>query len=357
VKDRSVHRILGIVGSFLVCGGLIVWGFTATVGAAALDQGIGLYRYRNLLDAFLRESGPAARPLVVWLGDSTIMAFRRKSYPQLLRPRLLEQGVDSRVIALPGMDAYAHYFLSGRVLELDPVMVVIVAHLPGFLPKGSKRTFTYNDTCSYLLPSQLPGTFLLPLAERQLSPARVLLAQSLNFEIPKRIFYTAEGARLLYQRAPFWSALGPPRPPAFFDPSALRALGGYNVELSRRQPTVRMLEATVRAVTEAGRVALVVAAPIPHEAMQQEPWYDAARIQRRIDVLRDATRDAGGTFVDLHQLLRRVEFADFGGHLTPDGALRVSNMVWPFVREGVRRAARSSRPPAGHGGGPRTSAE
>jgi hypothetical protein len=166
----------------------------------------------------------------------------------------------------------------------------------------------------------------------------VLLAQTLNFETPEQILYAAEGLRLLYREAPFWESLGPPQPPGVFNPALPEALRGYDNELSRRQPVVRMLEATVRAVTEAGHVALVVASPIPYEELERRPWYDSARMQRRIDLLRAVTEDAGGIFADLHRLLTQAEFSDYGGHFLASGALHVSNAIWPILRPALRHA-------------------
>jgi hypothetical protein len=333
-----VYRILGILGSFLACSALIVWAVVGTVGPAARGRGANLYVYRQYFNRILGAPTPAERPLVVWLGDSTIMGAKRPSYPHVLKPLLRQGGVDTLVIAGAGFDAYVHYFLIGRVLELDPALVVIVAHLASFHPKGG-GAFTYNDTSSYLRPSQLPRTFLLPLAERHLSPARLLLAQTLNFETAEETLYTMEGVRVLYDEAPFWTSLGPPKPPAVFNAAYPEVLRSYDIRLSRRQPTVRVLEAAVRAVTTAGHVALVIATPVPYQAMQQRRWYDAAAMQRRVDVLRAATEDAGGRFADLHRALPQAEFADYGGHFGAAGAQHIADLVLPFVREGLARAA------------------
>src|SRR5262249_18761342 len=141
---------------------------------------------------------------IVWLGDSTIMGVKRPSYPQLLRAQFSRNDIDTKVVAGAGFDPYVYYFLVGRIVErLDPDVVVMVAHLASFQPKGSKREFRYNDVSSYLLPSMLPQAFLLPLAERDLSPARLLVAQSLEWTAPEQIFYGAEGLRLLFADASF----------------------------------------------------------------------------------------------------------------------------------------------------------
>jgi hypothetical protein len=335
-----VSRILGIAVSFLVSLALLGWLIAARLGAEAVEQGTQLYQYRWYFAHVFDDATARERPLVVWLGDSTIMGAKRPSYPQLLRQQLDRKNADSKIIAGAAFDAYVYYFIVGRVIErLDPSVVVMVAHLSAFAPRGSVAQFRYNDLSSYLEPSELPRSFLLPLAERQLSPARVLLAQTLGWTPAQQVFLGAEGMRLLYTEAPFWEVLGPSKPPPVFNPALREALGDYNIRLTRRQPTVQMLEAAVRVVTESGRTALVVGTPIPYEAMATRSWYDAAVIQQRFDVLREAVEDAGGMFVDLHGLLRQDEFADYGGHFADTGARHVTDAVWPFVREALRRSA------------------
>jgi hypothetical protein len=334
-----VSRILGILGSFLACSALLTWGAAACFGPQALERGVKLYGYRWYVDRILAKAPDEKRPLVVWLGDSTIMDSSRPSYPQLLEPWLHRKGVDSRVLAGPAFDPYVFYFLAGRVIErLDPAAVVIVARFASFHPRGSWKEFRYNDMSSFLLPSLLPRTFLLPLAPRQLSPARLLLAQTLNDETAEQIFYGAEGLRRLYADAPFWEPLGPPKPPPVLRPAMRDVLDAHDLEVSRRQPAVAMLEATVRVVTEAGGVPLVIGSPIPYEALRERPDYDAAAIQRRFDTLRAIVEESGGMFLDLHELLPQSELADYAGHFTSAGALRLSHSIFPFVREALRRA-------------------
>jgi hypothetical protein len=337
-----VTRLLAILASFLACCALIVGAVVAGVGPHALARGAEMYQYREFFDRlFGKVPGipPRENPrLVVFLGDSTIMAPRRPSYPQLLRRPLAERQADIRVIAGGAFDPYVFYYLAGRVIEdLDPDVVVIVAHLTAFLPKGANRAFTYNDLSSYLLPSLLPRTFLLPIAERQLSPARLVLAQALEFEAGERLFFAAEGARSLYRDAPFWDVLGPPKPPAVFNPAFPDVLRDYDAAVTRSQATVRMLEATVRVVAEAGRPAIVVATPIPWEALEKRPWFAAAALERRYAVLRAVVEDAGGIFVDLHRFLAQAEFVDYGGHFNEMGAQRMANAVWPHVRDALQR--------------------
>ena len=336
-----MSRLLGIAVSFAVCVGVLAWLIAATVGAAAVGRGAELYHYRQYFGRlFATPPLPHDRLRVVWLGDSTIMGVKRPSYPQLLRAHFKSNNVDTRVIAGAGFDPYVYYDLVGPILErFAPDVVVMVAHLASFQSKGSKREFRYNDLASYVLPSMLPQAFLLPLSERDLSPARLLLAQSLKWTAAERIFYGAEGLRLLYEDASFWEPLGPPKPPTVFNPAMGDTLGGYNTAITRRQATVQVLEAAVRTVTSSGGQVVVIGTPIPWEAIQTRPWFDARKLQGRYDVLGAAVQDAGGTFVDLHDLLRQEEFADYGGHFLETGARHIAGMILPHVRAALQRAS------------------
>jgi hypothetical protein len=323
-------RIVVILASFLACSGLIVWLVATTVGVGAMRRGSEAYGYRPGLKQLL-AARPPARRLVAWVGDSTILGRRRPSFPQLLRPSLRKLGADGIVLAGPGFDPFVHYFLMGRILEQDPEVVVLVARLSAFHSKGEDRRFSYNDLSSFIPARGLPRSFLLPLSDRQLSPARLVLAQALDFDAPERLFYFAEGVRLLYHDAAFWSPLGPAAPPPVFAGRTADALRVFDVSISRRQPTVRMLEATVRMVTDAGRTAIVVGVPVPDEALRKTDWYDPAVSQARFDVLRAAVEDAGGQFVDLHEALPAAQLADYAGHFTTEGAQQLADAIWPRV--------------------------
>jgi hypothetical protein len=145
------------------------------------------------------------------------------------------------------------------------------------------------------------------------------------------MFYFAEGARLLYHDAAFWNPLGPAVPPPVFDGRVVEALRVFDVAISRRQPTVRMLEATVRMVADSGRTAIVVGVPIPYEALRTTDWYDPAVYQSRFDVLRGVVEEAGGRFIDLHDALPAAQLADYAGHFTSEGAQRLAEVIWPQV--------------------------
>ncbi len=47
--------------------------------------------------------------------------------------------------------------------------------------------------------------------------------------------------------------------------------------------------------------------------MSTRPGYDAAAVERSVDVLRATVEEAGGIFADLHRVLPQSDFKDFGG--------------------------------------------
>lgn len=348
-----MRRVLVIVTVFLLGLATVVGIAVAQWGEAALARGARTYRYRTNLATRIRRP-PAARRLVFWLGDSTVMAMRRASYPQLLRGRLAKAGVSSVVVAAPAFDAFSYYYLMGPIMDAEPDLIVVVARLSAFRSR-SWAGFTYNDLASMIPAAELPRTLLLPLSERDTNAGRVLLAQLLSWPPAEHALWFVSGLRALWEDAPFWERLGPPKPPPVYDPSILRdALRLFEVRLTPRNPQLRVLAAAVRMATRRGRRVLVLGAPIPTEALEQYRGHDPAVWRPRFAVLRRAVEEAGGSFVDLHDVLPSRDFADFGGHYDEEGAARLAELVWPVVEEALgwpaRRSGLDRDVPGGAGG-------
>lgn len=327
-----MRRVAIIALSFAASVGLAWWWAADRFGAEADKAGKTLYRYHDGYELLTRKFSRRG-PLVVWLGDSTIMGLLRPSYPQLIAPRLqATAGVGSRAIAGPAFDFFTYYFLMGRVLDMEPDLVVIVAHLASFAEKRGD-TFTYNDLCSMIPTEELPHTVLLPLAAHRLSSGRVLLARLLRYEWGEEQLYFSEGLRTMWHDAPAWDVFGPKTPPPFVDFRFMfNAVRAYEQPISRWNPVVQMMGATVRMATRRGRRVLVLGIPIPHEILRERGWYDEAAYARRFAVLQAVVEESGGTFLDLHEALRRNEFADAGAHYNDAGAARMAELVEPEVR-------------------------
>lgn len=316
--------VLGL-GATLVLAAWFLW-------EQATWEGGALYWYRPIVAAgFAPPVG--SRPSVVWLGDSTVLrrADGTLSYPQVLAPKLDAVGLDSHVIGSPGLDFYDYYFLMGPALDRAPRLVVVVAHLklmgePDTSPAGDHRKLT--DLASYLPLSELPHALGLPLGAVGLLPDRLLLFQALRFEPVERGFVFLEGLRVAAQKA---ILPGAQAPAGRLDLQEImeRCLRSYDVDLW--PPMLRMMGATIRMARTHGVAVLVVATPVPVDAMRAQGIWNEERDAARIRVIRAAVREAGGAFADLHTVLHDDEFVDNGGHMSPRGAEHVAALLEPGV--------------------------
>jgi hypothetical protein len=309
---------------------------------AALGRGWTLYGYREALKKQIRGTA-RARPGIVWLGDSTMLGLTRPSYPQMLQGVLPD--VSARVLGFIASDFFTYYPVVGALLTVHrPAVLVMVAHLrlfnqPADDPTGYSKT--RNDLVSLIPTADLPRALGLPFAVRGMSIPRVLLARLLRYQAIERFFYFLEGAHTLVAEAKVpW--LGPneidvPGSPLYMLGVALE---GFDVPITRRHPTVRMMEATVRLAHDAGVHVIVVGTPLPYEAMRSSVGYDQAIYDARFAVLRSAVEDAGGVFLDLHEALRGDMFVDAVGHFSVDGARQLAERVRPVVADELRRHLR-----------------
>ena len=333
-----MRRVLVIVLTFVLTVGASAWLILDDWNVAAWNAGQKVYYYRNLFRVATKRKAPPAVPLVVWMGDSTITNIPRPSYPQYLAPRFSSRHIASQVVAAPAFDFFTYYFLMGPVLDMHPDVIVMVAHLAAFPTKVGTR-FTYNDLCSFIPAEALPGTMVLPLAPRRLSPARVLLARVLRTTLGEDGFYVAEGLRSLWGDAPAWDVLGPKQPPPIIDwRRMITVVKAYDFPITRRNPTLRMMEATVRLAMSRGTHVIVIGSPIPYEELRKEWWYDSDAWSKRYAVLRAAVEEAGGTFLDMHEAMTTDGFADAGGHFNDTGANRMANILQPVVTQAVEAA-------------------
>lgn len=320
----------------LVGGG---WLYVAQMGREAWARGADRYLYRITLERQIEEMA-AARPDVVWMGDSTVLGLRAISYPQVLRGGL--PGVSYAVMGYLGSDFYTFYPVVGDLLEHHrPAVLVIVAHLRLFSdPRDdyARTRTTRNDLLSMVPADELPQTALLPLAARGMTIPRLLLARVLRYPWAEDALYMADGAQALVSEAELpW--LGPTAA-ALPNNLAMMRLGleASDVPVTRRHPVVRMMAATVRLARRAGVRVIVVGTPIPFEGMQRMLGYDPALYLARFRTLGAAVEEAGGVFVDLHDALAAQYFQDVVGHFDATGARILANRLRPILTREVQGA-------------------
>lgn len=319
-----------IVLVFLAALGGAAWVLVVRYGDVALARGHALYPHRALLER-IDSAAADAPPAVVWLGDSTLMDIPGvPSLPLVIdRTHLWPANLSSLNLYAPGLDLFAYYGFMGRVLELRPRVVVLVANLRIFLPGGGARGFT--DLAGLVPPAELPAALALPLGARGLSIPRLLLARLLARPWGESSFFFAEGVRRLFQDAAFWSALGSDQPPRRWFGGLHTTLVSYNLPISKRHPLVRFAGAAVRMAEQRGVETLVVVTPVPYQWLTAAGGYDRRAFALRIDALRRAVEANGGTLIDRHRALPYHEFRDQSGHFTASGTEQVAAVVWPTL--------------------------
>jgi lysophospholipase L1-like esterase len=328
-----MRRLLVIAVSFVLTLAAVVAVARARWLEAGMKEGRTLYARRQAIRDLLHQHSPAGGRSVLYMGDSTIMGQpHNPAWQQLLAPALRRRGVRTDQLAFPGEDLVHHYCTVDAFLDERPEeVVVVVVHMRLMFP--GREDGRMIDLCSFLPPSALPRSLVLPWYDRNVSLVRLALTKTLAVPWVEDSFIFAEGLRRLFVDA--WM----PAPPAkrslkkFFT-SVQRMIASYDRPLTPRQPMVRMLGAVVAEICRRGAQPLAVVTPIPPEATRfaggragTDPWISRMRI------LRGTVEAAGGRFLDLHGLLDASGFRDYGGHLSPRGHALVANAVAPTLFE------------------------
>jgi len=331
-RETTSARVAVIVLTTLGCLALAVW---SVASPRFFKEGARLYAYRNFLMSPVRRRFPK-RPLVVWMGDSTIAkSGKKRQYPTLVE-RGLEgvHAIESFNRSFPGADAYVHYSTMGRVLELDPAAVFIVANLR--IMKPVALGIGVLQFASLIPREELPRTALLPWYGRGTTFPRVLLARALDWKLVDSGAYVIQGAREVFHDA-VWTTR-PRRRARWPYENIMNAIQALGEPISSSSPMVQMLAASVRMAASHGVPVTVVVAPVLGENLEQR---FGDRFGERFAMLRSVVERAGGELVDLHDLLTKYEFHDLSGHYTPGGAAHIADVLSPIVR---RRVAEGTRP-------------
>ncbi len=329
------RRIEVVVLATLTVLTLVGWRAVAEWGKDATAEGRAVYRHRAVLEETVTAQ-PTRRPLVAWLGDSTIIG---ESYPRRMDDWLRDRyRGESRVVAYPGLTTFNYYELMGPVLALRPAVVVLIANLRAMpaprtdLPVPADLG-AFDDLASMIPEEELPRALALPWQVRGVSLPRLVLLRLLRYDALEQSMYLFEGLRSLAQQQHPWEGVAPPPslPSSVALAAYLDAIHGlekrYDQEIRPDAPFARMLAGAIEMARSRGVRVLVVASPIPWEALRDTVGYDHARYARRFDVLRGVVEARGATFVDYHEALKASGFRDDGGHLTVAGATALSQIL------------------------------
>ncbi len=322
-----MHRVASAIATWVVTSAVVLGAVRWVAGDAVAAVTRERYAHRAKLEAVLSTS-PDRRPLIVWMGDSTLEIPAAATLPHLVERRLALRGpVDVRAVDGPGFDFYAHYFVLERVLALRPDLIVMTANLRLLVPNPDAPGW-YNDLASALPPRELPRAARLPLAPARLSAARLALLQCLRASVCETLGLDLDAFRIWATGA--WvrvagPILGPEPAIALPKPrDVLRKF--YDITLSADSALVEVLAATVGRAEAAGVPTVVYFAPMPLDLLAAAGLDDPGRWRRNAGVLRAATESAGGTFVDLHDALGARE-VDAMAHYDATGARRLAERL------------------------------
>ena len=327
-SSRGVHRVVVILTVWIA---LVVAGATAYViveGEAAEAYGRVRYIHRDTLERQINRTADS-KPRVVWMGDSTVLGLRTRSYPQLLGGVLPH--TTSTVMGFIGSDFFTYYPVVAALLERHrPNVLVIVAHLRLFAPPAASASRT--DLVSLIPTTELLQAMQLPFESRGVTIPRLLLTRLLRYPLMERAIYVGDGARARISETD--ASEGKPGDLAVRSLSLVgTALRESDVGISRTHPTVRMLEATVALAHEQGVRVVIVGTPLPVDNMRATFGYDEAVYRARFETLRAVVEGAGGRFVDLHDALPARMFQDAVGHFTEEGAALLAGRIRPVVAQ------------------------
>lgn len=320
-----MSRLVAIVAACITSLIVIVAATVVAIGSEAAHQGFLDYRFRA---RFMGRFKHADRPLVAWLGDSTIAL----QPPHVPYPTYVEENLSDTLAiqtfnwSLPGLDQYNHYLVLGRVLSFRPDALFIVANLRLMNTAGSGSPIL--QLASMIPASELPRASLLPWHARSVTVPRLLLARALDWGPVETAAKLFDGVRKMFRDR--LDAV----PPSYHALDAAvryaQAFRRFDTPISAGSPAVEMLSATVDMAVRHGVPTTVIVAPIPIGRLEKAHLY-GPRTRQRIEVLRKAVEGAGGHLLDYHAILPAEEFADFTGHYTVEGKHHLADLLSPVV--------------------------
>lgn len=304
-----------------------IWGTTAIQAAQPT------YEMRKLFGSQAKRHDPE-RPLVAWLGDSTLIRWEGMSnYPDILEERseATDHPIECFTQAAFGLDQYVHYMVLERALALEPSAVFVVVNLRLLGPTGAGRKIL--QLAPMIPRHELPRSALLPWYARSITWPRLLLARGLASQTVSRAVYTLEGLRILFR-----DRIHTTNPKISWVESS-RSLGKnlrmYDTPISERSPSVEMLAATVERVERRGIPAVAVVVPVPVAILQSKGLL-SPQIPDRIDALRQSVEGSGGELIDLSRALEMDDFRDKSGHYNEQGFAKMADLMQPVVERVLR---------------------
>jgi hypothetical protein len=317
---------------------------------------IRLGMVRNLRPPLLALAESRGQPdleRVALLGDSTVMSYPegRRIVDRLLRAVNRETRDDPRVqvyqLTTEGQGPFDYYFIADVITSAHPDQALLAFNLSAF-GIGTRKLFARPELAGFVGPARLGEAIGLPLHWIGLNTDELLFYNAVigaggyrPWRLLQREQVRVGRARAQVERwLGEWAGAHPEEEfRVALQKSEMRRIlvpiggGRYRQRplrahyapalagVDRDHPVLRVFGAMLSHLERSGIRTLVFTVPLNVEHIDLMGLFDEAGLARTLAAIEATVREAGGRFVDLHDLFPDQGFRDAAGHLTVEGAI------------------------------------
>jgi len=369
---------LGLLCAGVTCSAVLLAAYRALEAAEVESPAVGMAAMLMLDDRLrdIRASGHAFD--VAYLGDSTVVKYPPEHrLPKRLQEAVGHQNRSGRPIAVHslatmGLTPYDFYFVADAVVDAGADLVILPFNLAAFSWSWRGR-FPRPELSSWIHSGRIAQTALLPVHDIGLTMDRLLFYRLVEravgieawhafarqqarvgkgrqdlelwasgFQEPnavaafRRHYYLKLGSRIRIRKAKRFNELGHEN-----------NHGGAFAGQDPSHPVIRIFDAALGALREAGVPVLVYVVPLNYEHCASLGLFDEAGLARTLESLEEVAQRNDALFLDLHRLLPDEGFIDAPGHFRYedgiDGPRRVAAaLAAPVLAEASRPARKAN---------------
>jgi len=337
--------------------------------------------YAGKVDTASYRKSPPNEYRVAFLGNSMIMSYpeeyqiANQLQAQARRASRGKPPIHVLNLGMAGTGVFDYYFMADLIARARPNLVVLQFDLAS-PSQRFRSSFSRPENSGWLGPARIVESATLPLSWIGLTFDRLLLYSAIvrsglfdawtalseeqtRMETAREQLETGLAFRDPRQRSPeeiyrtrraFWSlAQNQLEGQKRYTAASMRthfgaAVGGLPVD----DPTLRMLEATVRAFRSQGIDVLVYANPLNMDHLQETGVLDRAGLALTLSRVEQSVNRGGGDFLDLHDIFPDRAFRDAPGHLAYEDGLNspgdLAARLAPFVVQAAQGQMPFGRP-------------
>jgi len=364
--------------------------FALAVGLVAIRAGLDRFEieargtrhsvatyYSGEVDQDLLRKAAPNEYAVAFLGNSMIMSYPKEYQianvlqAQARREARGKPPIHVANLGLAGTGVFDYYFLADVIAEVKPQLVIIQFDLAS-PSQRFRSSFSRPESAGWIAPGRFARSVTLPLSWVGLTFDRLLLYSAIvraglfdswatlseeqtRFEAARELLETELAFRGLRDSSPeevyrgrraFWSlAHNQVQGSNRYTEAAMRthfgaAMGGLPAD----DPTLRMLEATVRTFRSRNIDVLVYVNPLNMQHLGKTGLLEHAGLDLTLRRVQQSVSRGGGWFLDLHDIFPDEAFRDAPGHLAYEGTLNAPAHLAARLAPIVVEAARGHTP-------------